>query len=413
MRIWPQKAAIGVLALAVGGFGAPVFKAQAETAPAITAIEQAPDPSAAVQAYAQGLAMYQNDPAFYTAYVERVAQMGLPELGYDQARTLVKLQPNNGSAWGVIAYVEARQGNMIAAITDVRRAAQFAPNDNFVDQTAGEILAWYDVQAGKSQLPDSAKASVAKVRALMQGRAAFTDAYNAASQAYQTQAGGVQPGAYGEAVPPGGYAEVTPYSTYYYPPSEGPYYYPPDSYSPELLGPAPEPWWTPLGAWYGLSFFPEFPLFGFHHHEFFEHDHEFFERRHFHHGEGFEHGEHFEYHHEFAEHGLPFEKGAFARRHQFLGPGRAFELRGGIEPHELFAGQGQAFEHPGMFPHRQFLGHTRAFLPPSPSARLAPQAPRLPAAPTVPRALVAPHTRGPLPAAPARIAPQTGFPGRR
>ena len=99
-----------------------------ELAAAIQAIEQAPDPSATVAAYVNGAAVDRNDPKLSEAYVIRMVDLGLPELAFHQAQTLTTLQSDNGLAWGVVAYVEARRGNMPEAISAINLAGQFAPN---------------------------------------------------------------------------------------------------------------------------------------------------------------------------------------------------------------------------------------------------------------------------------------------
>src|SRR5215471_8957266 len=77
-----------------------------DTAAAIQAIQQAPDPSAVVAAFAD--ATDRNNPKLYDAYVTRMVDLGLPEMAYHQAQTLTGLQSDNGLAWGVVAYVDAR-----------------------------------------------------------------------------------------------------------------------------------------------------------------------------------------------------------------------------------------------------------------------------------------------------------------
>ena len=105
---------------------------------AIQAIQQAPDPSAVVAAYAGALAFALNHPTLHQAYVARMVDMGLPEMAYHQAQTLTTLQPNNGLAWGVVAYVDARRGQMPEAVSAINLAGQFAPGNEYVAHTAGE-----------------------------------------------------------------------------------------------------------------------------------------------------------------------------------------------------------------------------------------------------------------------------------
>ena len=89
--------------LGCGGSEA-VTNQPSSVAAAIQAIQQAADPSAVIAAYGSGLAITTTDPRLHEAYVTRMVDMGLPEMAYHQAETLTTLQPNNGLAWGVVAY---------------------------------------------------------------------------------------------------------------------------------------------------------------------------------------------------------------------------------------------------------------------------------------------------------------------
>jgi len=172
----------------IGGWLLPTVWAdsgkQADPSAAIQAIQQASDPSAAVAAYANGFAIDRTNPKLHEAYVARMVELGLPELAYRQAQLLTSLQSDNGLAWGVVAYVDARRGEMPEAVAAVTLAAQFAPDNTFVQRTAGEIVAWYSFKADKSKLPDVVGANVTKVRGAMSNRAAFIGALENARKAY-------------------------------------------------------------------------------------------------------------------------------------------------------------------------------------------------------------------------------------
>jgi Flp pilus assembly protein TadD len=157
---------------------------------AIQAIQQATDPSAVVAAYASALELAMNNVSLHQAYVARMVDMGLPEMAYHQAQTLTTLQPNNGLAWGVLAYVDARRGQMTDAVAAINLAAPFAPNNQFVARTAGEIVAWYDQKADKSIISAQAKSGLARVRDLLGKQTAFTTAYDTAVRAYKAEASG-------------------------------------------------------------------------------------------------------------------------------------------------------------------------------------------------------------------------------
>ncbi len=267
-------------------------------AAAIQAIQQAPDPSAVIAAYGSGLAITFNDPKLHEAYVARMVEMGLPEMAFHQAETLTTLQPNNGLAWGVVAYVDARRGQMPEAISAINLAGQFASSNKFIAHTAGEILAWYDLKADKSQLPDNVKNGLTRIRGLLDKQPDFTQAYDTARQAYQSQTNAAQPSvstapaqtASADQAPvapgtyptsPGAYAPqavtapqtVVPADqgaavTYVSPPVEPiytPVYYPsyydwaPDycyDWGPGWCAPAPWCWWSPCGFWGGCGFCP-------------------------------------------------------------------------------------------------------------------------------------------------------------
>ncbi len=142
MNTYPKAASVWLILwcvlAAVRAVWAEQTPAPADTAP-IQAIQQAPDPSAAVTAYANGIALDRHDPKLYEAYVARMVDLGLPELAYHQAQTLTTLQSSNGLAWGVVAYVDARRGQMADAISAINLAGQFAPENKFVAHTAGEL----------------------------------------------------------------------------------------------------------------------------------------------------------------------------------------------------------------------------------------------------------------------------------
>ncbi len=267
---------------------------------AIRNIEQAPDPSAAIDAFAQGTAIDQNAPALYETFVARMVDLGLPEMAFHQAETLTTLQPRNGLGWAVIAHVDARRGDMPAALSAITLAAQNAPSSLFVQRTAGELLAWYDLKADKSTLPEATQQGMANVRAALDKTPAFSSAYETAKSAYQNQAStpSTQP-------PP---AEVAP------PPQPGPYSYaepyppPPPDYVPDAYAdyysdwgpgwvePYPWWWWEPVGIFGGVGFVPFASVFvfdgGHHHHHHFDHfDHGFFA-----HGHG-GHADQFAWHH--------------------------------------------------------------------------------------------------------------------
>ncbi len=295
------------------------------TAAAIQAIQQAPDPSAVVAAYSSALAFDLKNPRLHDAYVTRMVEMGLPEIAFHQAQTLTALEPNNGLAWGVVAYVDARRGEMPDAVAAINLAGQYAPGNAFVARTAGEILAWYDLKADKSKLPKNAKDGLAELRKTVEKQTAFTEAYDTAQKAYEGQTNAVPATATAPSVSTNAAAyapqAVAPYSqegalTYVAPtqPVYTPVYYPasygwgPDycyDWGPGWAAPAPWSWWYPCGFWGGCNFFPLGFTFVF---GDFDDFHHFHHDGHFDHGGDFHHGYDFGHHGDFA-HGGGFGHG--------------------------------------------------------------------------------------------------------
>ena len=238
----------------------------ADTAAAVQAIQQASDPSAAVSAYASGFAADRNNIALHNAYVMRMVDFGLPELAYHQAQLLTTLDAGNGLAWGVVAHVDARRTDMPAAITAIALAAESAPEHPFVQRTAGEIVAWYDAKGAQAFVSESSRAGIAKIRALMETRPAYTEAYNAARKAYAQRTGATP--AVAEESPPDG---TGPYDGCPPPP---PAYDAADLYSdwgPDWVDYWPWYWWWPCGFFGGSHFTPSHRVCAFncfHHHRF-------------------------------------------------------------------------------------------------------------------------------------------------
>ena len=210
-----------------------------ELAAAIQAIEQAPDPSATVAAYVNGAAVDRNDPKLSEAYVLRMVDLGLPELAFHQAQTLTTLQSDNGLAWGVVAYVEARRDNMAEAISAINLAGQFAPTAPLVERTAGEIMAWYDIKADKTTLSENAQRGLATIRQLLGKSPEFANAYDTAKKAYGAQARAPEQPVESETVSP-----TESFSD--------------DSYTSDAgwVEPTPWWWWQPVGFFAGSSFVP-------------------------------------------------------------------------------------------------------------------------------------------------------------
>jgi hypothetical protein len=285
---------------------------QSEVAAAIQAIEQAPDPSATVAAYVNGAAVDRNDPKLSEAYVVRMVDLGLPELAFHQAQTLTTLESNNGLAWGVIAYVEARRGNMPEAISAINLAGQFAPDNLLVQRTAGEIIAWYDVKADKATLSENAKQGLETIRGLLGKRPEFANAYKTAKEAYKAPASAPEQPAQSQgqstSLQTASPTElVSSYPDYYY------------ASGPGWVEPTPWWWWQPIGFFAGFDFFPFTTVVVFNHRNFFRDHDRFF------------HGENDRFF-DRDRNGRFFNGGEFGARHNDGDRGRFFGMSATTNP---------------------------------------------------------------------------------
>ena len=181
----------------------------------------------------------------------RMVDLGLPELAFHQAQTLTTLQSNNGLAWGVVAYVEARRGNMAEAISAINLAGQFAPTTPLVERTAGEIMAWYDIKADKATLSENAHRGLATIRRLLEKRPEFANAYETAKKAYQAQARAAEQPVQSQTVSP-----TESVSDYSYASDAG------------WVEPIPWWWWQPIGSFAGYNFVPLTTVVVFNHRDF-------------------------------------------------------------------------------------------------------------------------------------------------
>lgn len=165
---------------------APVAQpADARLASLIQAIRQAQDPSAAIQAYHDASNFAPSDVAVEQAYVMRMVDFGLPEMADVQAQDLIRRNPQDGLAWAVAAYMSAKREQNDLAIKDIAMAVRLEPGNPFVLRTAGQVAAWYDNKADKSQVPEDARTSLALIKTQLAANPAYAEAYRNAGDAYR------------------------------------------------------------------------------------------------------------------------------------------------------------------------------------------------------------------------------------
>jgi hypothetical protein len=153
-------------------------------ADAIRKIQTAPDASSVVETYAQARAIAPDSVAVGQAYVSRLVSLGLPEMAESQARDLTSRAPDDGLAWAVVAYADARHDSMRAALEEIAIAAKKLPNDGFVQRTAAQLLAYHDRRINDVSYPESLENSLADMRNALTGKPEFDSTFRVSSQVY-------------------------------------------------------------------------------------------------------------------------------------------------------------------------------------------------------------------------------------
>src|SRR5690349_6507421 len=85
----------------------PTTTTDSRLAPYLQAIDQAPDPSSAIAAYARAFAVAPDNTRVQNALLRRMVDLRIPEMADAQAQEPIKREPGNGLAWAVNAYMNA------------------------------------------------------------------------------------------------------------------------------------------------------------------------------------------------------------------------------------------------------------------------------------------------------------------
>jgi hypothetical protein len=170
---------------------APIFPPSLANSQGAQKMWAASTPSEAVAAYAAAAPTVSGDELTVVeqAYVRRMIEFGLPEMAEAQAAEVTRHKADDGVAWGVLAFMSARRNNSDEALTQIAKAVEHAPDEMFVQRTAGELIAWLDTRADASKISPEGKQAADDVRAGMRGRAGYTEAYGVARDEYADQNG--------------------------------------------------------------------------------------------------------------------------------------------------------------------------------------------------------------------------------
>ncbi len=162
---------------------APTTGPGATTAPAdklkafIRAVADADDPRLAMSAYARGCGIDRNSAALQNAYMERMLKFGLPKIAYHPARMLVRIDPNNGLAWGVVGYMHGKRGELDKAFVATMRSLEKHRDDPSILHNAGQLAAWYDSALNPPKVSDRARRALSQMKKELARKKPYSSAY--------------------------------------------------------------------------------------------------------------------------------------------------------------------------------------------------------------------------------------------
>ena len=162
---------------------APATSRPATTRPAgrlaelIRTIRGTQNPREAISAYASGCAIDRLSTELHDAHMRRMLLSGLPKLADYPAQVLVRLQPENGTAWGVVGYVHGKSGKLAKALEPTLRAGELAGKDPSILNNAAQLIAWYQGHRDPPKLADATKRRMDRLRQNLGERKPFAQAY--------------------------------------------------------------------------------------------------------------------------------------------------------------------------------------------------------------------------------------------
>ena len=151
----------------------------------IETIREAENPRTAISAYARAAAIDSKSIELHQAHMLRMLRSGLLRIAYYPAGALVRLDPDNGTAWGVLGCAYGRKGDWVEALAATVRAAEQIPDDPSVLNNLGQLTAWYERQLDLPGLPAAVRRSIERHKDEWTRRAAFLRAYQRMKKAYE------------------------------------------------------------------------------------------------------------------------------------------------------------------------------------------------------------------------------------
>jgi TolA-binding protein len=175
--------AIAVFVLAARGLLAQEAR-QAEMRDILGTIAQTDSYDKLVAAYARGNTLDRDNRTLHDSFIRRLLQIGRVNAAWHAATALSRLDANAALAWGVLAYIDAGQNRLPAALGEALKAAQLDPGNLAYNHNAAQLAVWYENLADPSAVPAWMRPIIADLKAGRLGGKAFQPAYQRAQAAY-------------------------------------------------------------------------------------------------------------------------------------------------------------------------------------------------------------------------------------
>jgi hypothetical protein len=114
----------------------------------------------------------------HEVFMRKMLEMELPNRASGAARALVRIDPNNGMAWGVLGYYDTNKDQVARGFKETIEAVALMPHDSNLLYNLGQAAAWYDLEGAKARFDSGAVATLEQHRALWSQNGAFQEGLN-------------------------------------------------------------------------------------------------------------------------------------------------------------------------------------------------------------------------------------------
>ena len=114
------------------------------------------------------------------AYMKKMLKLGQLQYAVYGARWVVSVDPDNILALSVLAYRDASIGDIESAMPMIFHALSRSPDDASLLHDAGQMVAWFDAQEGRTDWPEDIRRPIIASRGAWLSKTSFSEAYEQA-----------------------------------------------------------------------------------------------------------------------------------------------------------------------------------------------------------------------------------------